>query len=109
MRSTIFKGIAAGMLWVIAYAVPVWPQSANTAALVNSFLGVGNTAANTLSSMAVQQQAREIQRQQFEQMQQERAFQQDQAAAQSHHCQVGYVGALIVHADGTRELTCERR
>jgi hypothetical protein len=42
-------------------------------------------------------------------MQQAQELQQDQAAAQSHHCQPGYTGALIVHADGTRELICEQR
>ena len=43
------------------------------------------------------------------QMQQARQLQQDQAAAQRHHCQPGYVGAVIIHADGTRSLICEQR
>jgi hypothetical protein len=101
-----------GAFWLLADAAPVWPQSANTAALVNSFIGVGEQATSTLSSLAAQHQALELQReqmQQMQQMQQERAFQQDQAAAQRHHCQPGYMDALIVHADGTRELICEPR
>jgi hypothetical protein len=99
----------AGALWLLADAAPVWPQSANTAALVNSFIGVGEQATSTLSSLAAQHQALQMQREQAQQMQQERALQQDQAAAQRHHCQPGYTGAGIVHADGTRELICERR
>jgi hypothetical protein len=109
MRAGIARGIIAGALWLLADAVPVWPQSANTAALVNSFIGVGEQATSTLSSLAAQHQALQMQREQTQQMQQERALQQDQAAAQRHHCQPGYTGALIVHADGTRELICERR
>jgi hypothetical protein len=109
MRSGTSSGVVAGALWLLAAAAPVWPQSANTAALVNSFIGVGAQATSTLSSLAVQHQALELQREQMQQMQQERAFQQDQAAAQSHHCQLGYMGALLVHADGTRELICEPR
>jgi hypothetical protein len=85
---------------------PVRAQTANTAALVNSFIGVGEQATSTLNSMAMQHQALGLQREQARQMQQ---AQQDQAAAQSHHCQPGYTGALIVHADGTRELICEQR
>jgi hypothetical protein len=104
MRNAIVKGVIAGVLWVMADALPVWPQSANTAALVNFFIGVGEQATSTLNSMAMQHQALELQREQARQMQQ---TQQDQAAAQSHHCQPGYTGALIVHADGTRELICE--
>jgi conjugative relaxase-like TrwC/TraI family protein len=72
-------------------------------------IGVGEQATSTLNSMAMQHQALELQREQARQMQQAQQFQQDQAAAQSHHCQPGYTGALIVHADGTRELICEQR
>jgi hypothetical protein len=99
----------ASALWLLADVAPVWPQSANTAALVNSFVGVGEQATSTLSSIAAQHQALELQREQARQMQQAQQLQQDQAAAQSHHCQPGYTGALIVHADGTRELICEQR
>jgi len=88
---------------------PVRAQTANTAALVNSFIGVGKQATSTLNSMAMQHQALELQREQARQMQQTQQLEQDQAAAQSHRCQPGYTGALIVHADGTRELICERR
>jgi hypothetical protein len=109
MRSGITKGLVAGALWLLADAAPVWPQSANTAALVNSFIGVGEQATSTLSSLAAQHQALELQRAQAQQIENQRAFQQDQAAAQSHHCQPGYTGALLVHADGTRELICEQR
>jgi len=73
---------------------------------VSEFIGVGEQATSTLNSMAAQHQALELQREQARQMQQ---TQQDQAAAQSHHCQPGYTGALIVHADGTRSLICEQR
>jgi hypothetical protein len=109
MRNAIVKGVISGVLWVMADALPVWPQSANTAALVNSFIGVGEQATSTLNSMAMQHQALELQREQARQMQQTQQLQQDQAAAQSHHCQPGYTGALIIHADGTRELICEQR
>jgi hypothetical protein len=54
MRNAIVKGVIAGVLWVMADALPVWPQSANTAALVNSFIGVGEQATSTLSSLAEQ-------------------------------------------------------
>jgi hypothetical protein len=93
-----------GVALLFGGAEPVKAQSANTAALVNSFIGVGEQATSTLNSMAMQHQALELQREQMRQMQQ---LQQDQAAAQSHHCQPGYTGALIVHADGTRELICQ--
>ena len=106
MRTGIYRGILAGALWLLADAAPGWPQSANSAALVSEFIGVGEQATSTLSSMAAQHQALELQREQARQMQQ---TQQDQAAAQSHHCQPGYTGALIVHADGTRSLICEQR
>ena len=109
MPTRIYRGILAGALWLLADAAPVWPQSANTAALVNSFVGVGEQATSTLGALAAQHQALELQREQARQMQQTQQLQQDQATAQSHHCQPGYTGALIVHADGTRELICERR
>jgi hypothetical protein len=99
----------ASTLWLLTEAAPVWPQSGNTAALVNSFIGGGEQATSTLSSLAEQHQALELQREQAQQMQQAQQLQQDQAAAQSHHCQPGYTGALLVHADGTRELICEPR
>jgi hypothetical protein len=98
-----------GVALLFGDAEPVKAQSANTAALVNSFIGVGEQATSTLNSMAMQHQALELQREQMRQMQQTQQLQQDQAAAQSHHCQPGYTGALIVHADGTRELICEPR
>jgi hypothetical protein len=109
MRSGITKGFLAGALWLLADAAPVWPQSGNTAALVNSFIGVGAQATSTFGALAAQHQALELQREQAQQIQQERALQLDQAAAQRHHCQPGCTGALIVHADGTRELICEQR
>jgi hypothetical protein len=109
MHSGIYRGLVVGALWLLADAAPVRPQSANTTALVNSFIGVGETATSTLSSLAAQYQALELQRAQARQMQQAQQLQQDQAAAQSHHCQPGYAGALLVHANGTRELICEQR
>ena len=100
-----FKHFVIGMAIALALSALAYAQS-NTATLVNSFIGVGETATSTLGNLAAQHQALELQREQAQQMQQ---TQQDQAAAQSHHCQPGYTGALIVHADGTRELICERR
>jgi hypothetical protein len=108
MRNTIAKGLCAGALWMVLVA-PVWAQSANTAALVNSFIGAGEQATNTLSSMAAQHQALELQREQAQQMQQALQLQQDEAAAQRHRCPAGQTGAVIIHADGTRELICEQR
>ena len=91
-------------------------QNYNTAATITSFLGAGTTAVNTLNSMAAQHQALELQREQMQAQRQQqqqaleqRALEREQATAQRHHCQPGYTGALIVHADGTRELICERR
>ena len=91
-------------------------QNYNTAATITSFLGAGTTAVNTLNSMAAQHQALELQREQMQAQRQQqqqaleqRALEREQAAAQGHHCQPGYTGALIVHADGTRELICEQR
>ena len=49
MRNATVRGILAGALWFLADAAPVWPQSANTAALVNSFIGVGEQATSTLT------------------------------------------------------------
>jgi type VI protein secretion system component VasK len=116
MSTGITRGILAGALWLLADAAPVWPQSANTAALVNSFIGVGEQATSTLNSMAMQRQALEMQREQMQAQRQQqqqaleqRALEREQAAAQRHHCQPGYTGALIVHADRTRELICEQR
>jgi len=31
------------------------------------------------------------------------------APSQRHHCQPGYTGAVLIHADGTKSLVCERR
>jgi hypothetical protein len=62
MRSGITKGLLAGAFWLLADAAPVWPQSSNTAALVNSFIGAGETVTSTLSSLAAQHQALELQR-----------------------------------------------
>jgi hypothetical protein len=109
MHTGISKGLLAGTLWLLADAAPVWPQSANTAALVNSYIGVGEQATSTLSSLAEQHQAMEMQREQMDRMHQAQQLQQDEAEAQRHHCQPGYSGAVIVHADGTRELICEQR
>src|SRR5215469_10677365 len=103
-----FKHFVIGMAIALALSAPAYSQS-NTAALVNSFIGVGETATSTLGNLAAQHQALELQREQAQQMQQTQQLEQDQAAAQSHHCQPGYTGALIIHADGTRELICERR
>lgn len=75
MRSGITKGLLAGALWLLADAAPVWPQSTNTAALVNSFIGGGKTATSTLSSLAAQHQALERQREQAQQIENQRAFQ----------------------------------
>jgi DNA-binding protein YbaB len=66
-------------------------------------------AAGALGALAAQHQALALQRAQAQQMQQAQQLEQDQAAAQRHHCQPGYTGAVIVHADGTRQLICERR
>jgi hypothetical protein len=102
------KKALLGVVLLFAGVQPTRAQSANTAALVNSFVGVGEQATSTLGTLAAQHQALELQREQARQMQQTRQLQQDQAAAQRHHCQPGYTGALIVHADGTRELICEQ-
>jgi hypothetical protein len=100
----------------MADAAPVWPQNANTAALVNSFIGVGETATSTLSSIAAQRQALEIEREQLQAQreQQQSAFerqelQQEQAVAQRHHCPAGESGAVVIHADGSTSLICEQR
>ena len=31
------------------------------------------------------------------------------APSQRHHCQPGYTGAVLIHADETKSLVCERR
>ena len=108
MRNAIARDLCGSALWMVLVA-PVWAQSANTAALVSEFIGVGEQATSTLSSLAAQRQALELQREQAQQIQQAQQLQQDQAVAQSHHCQPGYMGALIVHADGTHEPICEQR
>jgi hypothetical protein len=103
------KHYVIGAAFLLASVEPVWPQSANTAALVNSFIGVGETATSTLSSLAAQHQALELQKEEAQQIENQRTNQQDQAAAQRHHCPIGESGAVLVHADGTRELICEQR
>jgi len=103
-----FKHCLIGVAAALSLSAPAYAQS-NSAALVSEFIGVGEQATSTLNSMAAQHQALELQREQARQMQQTQQLQQDQAAAQSHRCQPGYTGALIIHEDGTRELICERR
>ena len=100
-----FKHCLIGVAAALSLSAPAYAQS-NSAALVSEFIGVGEQATSTLNSMAAQHQALGLQREQARQMQQ---TQQDQAAAQSHHCQPGYTGAVLIHADGTRELICEQR
>jgi hypothetical protein len=107
MRNSIVKGLCAGALWLLADAAPVWPQ--NNAALIGPLIGAGTSAVNSFSSLAAQQRALELQREQTQQMQQTRQLQQDQAAIRRHPCPTGLVGAMIVHADGTRDLICEQR
>jgi len=102
------KQFVIGAVAALALSAPAYAQS-NSAALVSEFVGVGEQATSTLGAMAAQHQALELQREQARQMQQTRQLQQDQAAAQRHHCQPGYTGAVLIHADGTRELICERR
>ena len=102
------KQFVIGAVSTLALRAPAYAQS-NTAALVSEFVGVGERATSTLRAMAAQHQALELQREQARQMQQTQQLQQDQAAAQRHHCQPGYTAAVIVHADGTRELICEQR
>jgi len=112
----LFKFLDGGFELILLYAVfgtlsvlasgyvyqsPLGPVSGD--------IGVGEQATSTLSSIAAQHQALELQREQARQMQQAQQLQQDQAAAQNHHCQPGYVGAVIVHADGSRSLICEQR
>ncbi|MBV8138920.1 MAG: hypothetical protein JO121_25330 [Deltaproteobacteria bacterium] len=81
MRTGVASGILAGALRLLAQAAPVLPQSANSAALVNSFVGVGEQATSTLGALAAQHQALELQREQARHMQQAQQLQQDQAAA----------------------------
>jgi hypothetical protein len=105
-----FKHFVIGTAATIVLSAPAaYCQSANTAALVNSFIGVGETATSTLSSLAEQRQALELQREEAQQIENQRANQQDQAEAQRHHCPIGESGAVLIHADGTRELICEQR
>jgi hypothetical protein len=104
-----FKGYVIGLAAALSLSAQAAYAQSNTAALVNEFLGVGEQATSTLGSLAAQHQALQLQREQARQMQQAQQLQQDQAEAQRHRCQPGYTGALIVHADGTRELICEQR
>jgi type VI protein secretion system component VasK len=112
MSTGISRGLLAGILWLLADAAPVWPQS--SAAAISQFIGVGEQATSTLNSMAMQHQALEMQREQLQAQRQQqenaleqRALEREQAAAQRHHCRPGYEGAVVIHADGTRELICE--
>ena len=109
MPTGIYRGILAGSLWLLADAAPAWPQSSAIAPLVSTGIGAAMSLSSMANSLAAQHQALELQREQARHMQQAQQLQQDQAAAQSHHCQPGYTGALIVHADGTRSLICEQR
>jgi hypothetical protein len=91
-------------------------QNYNTAATISSFLGAGTTAVNTLNSMAAQHQALELQREQMQAQRQQqdnaseqRALERERLAAQRHHCPAGYIGAVIIHADGSKSLICEER
>jgi hypothetical protein len=109
MRSGTYRGILAGALWLLADAAPVWPQSANTAALVNSFIGVGEQATSTLSNLAAQRQALQMEREQQQSAFERQELQQEQAVAQRHHCPTGESGAVVIHADGSTSLICEQR
>jgi hypothetical protein len=103
------KQFVIGAAAALALSAPAYAQSNTAAALVSEFVGVGEQATSTLGAMAAQHQALELQREQARQMQQTRQLKQDQAATQRHHCQPGYTGAVLIHADGTRELICEQR
>ena len=113
MRNAIVKGVIAGVLWVMADALPVWPQSANTAALVNSFVGVGTTAVTTLGNLAAQQRAAAMQQQQFEaqqQAQQRAAELQQERQAPAYRpftkCPTGYRRATVLFSDGSKHRMC---
>jgi hypothetical protein len=82
MRNSIVKGLCAGALWLLADAAPVWPQ--NNAALIGPLIGAGTSAVNSFSSLAAQQRALKLQREQTQQMQQTRQLQQDQAVIRRH-------------------------
>ena len=116
MRIAIANGILAGALWLLADAVPVWPQSANTAALVNSFVGVGTTAVTTLGNLAAQQRAAAMQQQQFEAQQQAQQLaaqlqymeqQRPLSAYQPQQkCSGGYHHATVLFSDGSKHHMC---
>jgi hypothetical protein len=109
MRSGIARGILAGALWLLADAAPVWPQSANTAALVNSFVGVGTTAVTTLGNLAAQQRAAAMQQQQFEAQQRADELQQERQAPAYRSftkCPTGYRRATVLFSDGSKHRMC---
>ena len=113
MCTGIVRGILAGALWLLADAAPVWPQSANTAALVNSFVGVGTTAVTTLGNLAAQQRAAAMQQQQFEaqqQAQQRAAELQQERQVPAYRpltkCPTGYRRATVLFSDGSKHRMC---
>ena len=116
MPTGIYRGILAGVLWLLADAVPVWPQNANSATLVNSFIGAGTSAVNTLGSLAAQQRAAALQEQQFEAQQQAqrraaKLQQMEQQRASSVYeprrkCPAGYHHATVLFGDGSKHRMC---
>jgi outer membrane receptor protein involved in Fe transport len=105
-----FKRFVIGAAATIVLSAPAaYCQSADTAALVNSFIGVGETATSTLSNLAAQRQALQMEREQQQSAFERQELQQEQAVAQRHHCPAGESGAVVIHADGSTSLICEQR
>jgi len=70
MRSTIVQGVIAGVLWVMADAVPVWPQASAIGPLVSTGVSAALSLSGMANSLAAQPRAAAMQQQQLQAQQQ---------------------------------------
>ena len=102
MPNTIVKGVVAGVLWVMADAVPIWPQSSAIAPLVNTGVSAAMSLGSMANSLAAQQQAQQ-RAAELQQMEQQRALSTYQP---QRKCPTGYHHATVLFSDGSKHRMC---
>ena len=102
MRNTIVKGVVAGVLWVMADAVPIWSQSSAIAPLVNTGVSAAMSLGSMANSLAAQQQAQQ-RAAELQQMEQQRALSTYQP---QRKCPTGYHHATVLFSDGSKHRMC---
>ena len=116
MRNTIVKGVIAGVLWVMADAVPIWSQSSAIAPLVSTGVSAAMSLGSMANSLAAQQRAAAMQQQQLQAQQQaqQRAAELQQMEQQralsayqpQRKCPTGYYHATVLFGDGSKHRMC---